>query len=726
MQHLRVVLDQVDAVIFVGSGISHWSGLPSWRGLIDALADFIENTGGRADLIRAEAEKGELLQAGSYGFDKLSKEQVGKFIRQVCLYGRATPHEIHRKIVTLGARCFITTNYDDLLEQGVRKWLPGLFFKPPITNRHLTETAEIMHARAIDFIFKPHGDAGDIDSIILTREQYRQLLPNGERLAALESLKTLLVTRPVVYLGFGLRDLDFMYVRDLLANTYKGGVRDHYAVMADITDEEIDYWRRNYGIHLIRYNTTLRADGTTDHTELLELLDRLAKTEKIREKAVEFDLKNPSVLLALTRYASGVARVPRSPMELQIRVRSDQKKTSYGALFFKRDAFDHFPVQKFLESGPRRALLIGLPGSGKTYALRRATASLAETLQQACLTDRMERSVAVPIYIDLKVYRGDLIKQAVESFPPNIPLDEIAANLNLKLFIDSFNEMPREYRENGSYESDFEKFFEIFHKSSIIISSRTTDGLEKLGFSAYNLDYIDEDVLSRELDRVGVKISGRFKEEVKNLLQRPFFLNLVIERRMIFSREAHPRELFESFFNNICDQFELRFGWRFDITHHLAFCAFSALSRGEEAFPVNELLDPLKKGLESQNMSKTKALDIANWLVSTHVLIPSIHGLISFVHQYVTEYLASIELTRQYETDNNIFDSVFATRRWDQALFLSLSLIPPSESEEILTRLFSQDAQFTLRAIKYLESGRNAIIQKIGNYHLDVACPRYR
>src|SRR5208337_1218702 len=135
---------------------------------------------------------------------------------------------------------------------------PDLFFRPPVTNRQLTAMAEIVHARAIDFIFKPHGDAADSESIILTREQYRQLLPQGERHAALESLKMLLASRPVVYLGFGLRDPDFVYLRDLLSNTYKGGTRDHYAIMADVSDVESDYWRRNYGIHLFGYATTER------------------------------------------------------------------------------------------------------------------------------------------------------------------------------------------------------------------------------------------------------------------------------------------------------------------------------------------------------------------------------------------------------------------------------------------------------------------------------------
>ena len=172
-----------------------WSGLPSWSGMIEQLAQFVESTGANASLIRMEAQRGDLLQAASYGFDKLTEQQRGEFIRAACQYGTAKPHGIHRKIISLGPRCFITTNYDNLIEESLRLWKPDSFFRPPITNRHLTETAEIVQARAIDFVFKPHGDAADSKSIILTREQYRQLLPQGERHAALESLKLLFVSR---------------------------------------------------------------------------------------------------------------------------------------------------------------------------------------------------------------------------------------------------------------------------------------------------------------------------------------------------------------------------------------------------------------------------------------------------------------------------------------------------------------------------------------------------
>ncbi len=135
---LKPVLGQDDAILFIGSGVSRWSGLPSWPELIDALADYVERSGSEAALVRSEARKGDLLQAASYGFAKLTKPQIGDFIRRACRLGVARPHDIHQKIVSLGPRCFVTTNYDDLLEQSLRLWQPDRFYRTPVTNRHLT------------------------------------------------------------------------------------------------------------------------------------------------------------------------------------------------------------------------------------------------------------------------------------------------------------------------------------------------------------------------------------------------------------------------------------------------------------------------------------------------------------------------------------------------------------------------------------------------------------
>lgn len=714
MEKLKQILTREDTVLFIGAGISMWSGLPSWTGIVEELAQFVESSGANADLVRAEAQKGDLLQAASYGFDKLTKQQIGEFVRAACRYGVAKPHEIHRKIVSLGPRCFVTTNYDDLIEESLRKWQPDRFFRPPITNRHLTETAEIIHARAIDFIFKPHGDAADSESIILTREQYRQLLPQGERQAALESLKMLLASRPVVYLGFGLRDPDFIYVRDILANTYKGGTRDHYAIMADVSDAEVDYWRRNYGIHLISYPTTERPGKTKEHSALLSLLDTLLDNAYASPVETEFDPSSTEVILSLARYASGLSRSPRTNPEFQIRVYAVTESGKGQALYSWPDKFNHYSVEKFLDEGPNRALLIGLPGAGKTYSLRRAAARFADKLHEVCLSEPFnEESVIVPILADLKLYRGNLHELISQTLPKSLPFDKVYRHFKVKVFLDSFNEMPREYLESGSQESDFTKFTTRIGNASLIIGSRTSDGLDKLGLPAYSLDHIDEEDVSAELKRLAIEIGGRFDREVRQLLQRPFYFKYVISGIVRLPREAHPRDFYQAFFDNLRQTFTTKFGRQVDIEDVLSLTAYEALNRGEEAFPLSELLGMLKTYANSVGLAGIDVRDVANWLVSSSILIPHIGGRVAFVHQSITEYLAATELARRYQASPNILKEKLSLTRWDQALFLTISLLPPEQGDAFLQDVIKADFALALNAVKYLEVGRDEVVAKL-------------
>ena len=711
MDTLKHIFAQEETVLFIGSGISTWSGLPSWTGLIEELAQFIEASGAKADLVRAEAQKGDLLQAASYGFEQLTEQQIGKFIRDACRYGVAEPHEIHRKIVSLGPRYFVTTNYDNLIEKSLDKWRPDQSYRS-VTNRQLTETAEIVQARATDFIFKPHGDAADSDSIILTQEQYRQLLPQGERHAALESLKTLLVTRPVVYFGFGLRDPDFLYVQDILANIYKGGIRDHYAIMADISDAERDYWRRNYGIHLVSYTTTELPDKTRDHVALLTLLDRFLEKEPGSSTAVDFDPDTPAVVLALARHAAGLSRSPKLIPEFQIRVHAERRNNLSS---YRIDRFEHSPVEKFLDDGPERAVLTGLPGAGKTYALRRSAARLADKLNESCLSEPFDaKSLVVPILADLKLYRGDLEKLVSQALPRSLPLDEVTQCFKVKIFLDSFNEMPREYWENGSYEADFATFTTKIGNSSLIISSRTKDGLDKLGFPVYSLDQIDETDVVAELQRLGIEIQGPFSREVRSLLQRPFYFRQITCGAIKLPTEAqHPRDFYRVFFENLRGTFETRFSVQLDIEIVLSRAAYYALNRGEEAFPLSELLRILKTSVETLGLVDIDAREIANWLVSASVLIPYTRGRVAFVHQSVTEYLAASELARRYQSNSHILNQKLSITRWDQALFMTLSLLPEALAETFLNDIIKADFALALRAAKYLEVGREEVVSKL-------------
>jgi len=709
VERLKRVLGQPDTVLFIGSGISRWSGLPSWTELIEELAAFVEDAGESAELIRSEARRGDLLQAASYGFDKLTKHQIGDFIRKACRQGTARPQEIHRKIVSLGPRCFITTNYDDLIEEGLRAWRPERFYPKAVTNRHLTEMADIVHARATDFVFKPHGDAADSESIILTREQYRQLLSDGERHAALESLKMLLASRPIVYFGFGLRDPDFLYVRDLLSNTYKGGTRDHYAVMADVTDDEVRYWRKNYGIHLLGYSTVERADKTRDHTALLRMLDGLIEADRADAIAsVSDSLCSPETILALARHAARLARFPKQCPEFPIRVHSESDRNKWS-----QDVFNHSLVELFLDEGPPHAILLGLPGAGKSYSLQRAAARLADKLNEICLQERFDPAViTVPLFADLKLYRGNLSLLLNSMLPGGLSLDELTKQFKVKVLLDSFNEMPRELWESTSYEADFAGFLGRFPNVSIVIGSRTDDGLGKLGFPSYSLDQVDPEFVNSELQRLNVEIEGRFERELRRLLQKPFYFHLIATGAVKLSAGVRPKEVYGTFFQNLTDSFRHRFGIELDLSRALSLAAYEAINRGEEAQPLTDMLAILKTEVELSRSGES-AHDIANWLVAQSVLIPYIGGRIAFFHQSATEYLAALQLVRRYVANASILKEKLRLKRWDQTLFLTLSLLPEGQSSPFLASLVETDFAFALNAAKYIEYDQEFIVEKL-------------
>lgn len=711
-EQLKQALKQEDTVIFLGSGISCWSVLPSWTGLLNQLADLLESSGRDAELVRRETKQ-DLLQAASYGFDQLTPSEIGGFIRSACQHGTAVPHEIHRKIVSLGPRCFITTNYDQLLEESLRKWKHGRPFRI-VTNKQPFEEADIIQSRSVDFIFKPHGDVGDVESIVLTREQYRKLLEGGEWKHALESLKTLLVTRRVVYLGFGLRDPDFLLLRDVLANTWKGGTRDHYAIMADVGSGEVNYWRKNYGIHLVGYATTELPAGKRDHGKLLELLDECLQPISPATAAGAIADIGTELILALLRYASGLMRFELASPELPLRVHSSKGWRYARADNSSHDRWDHAESHEFLEAGPQRAILLGLPGAGKSYGLKKAASQVAQKLRDSCLAQPSVLSdLVIPMYADMKLYNGNVAAMLEMALPAGITIEELAKLFRVRVFLDSFNEMPRDQLEGGGYEIDIPSFLKKYPATEMVIGSRTDDGLEKLGFPIYWLDEIDSDFLKQQLNEKGITLAGRFADELTDLLRKPFYFQLVISGRVKLPEQPLPRDLYHAFFSNLSAAFADRFGSGLDLAKVLSPLAYEAISKGSEALPVQALYQSLNKEMQALGLQEPTVETLANWLVSQSLLLPYSGERFAFFHQSVTEFLAANELAIRFRSAPAILKEKLTLNRWDQAILLTLSILSKNESNTFLEAVMNADFALALRATKYLEINREAIVAKL-------------
>ena len=710
MKRLQQLLAKEDAVVFVGSGLSRWAGLPSWEGLIESLAKFLEDQGVDPSLVRAEAQDGDLLQAASYGVAKLSLAQFGDFVRSSCRSGKVEPVEIHKALMNLGPSCFITTNYDDLIEQAFRLWRRDPS-EPRITlNRQPVDQADIVKAKARDFVFKPHGDARDTESIVLTREQYRALLPEGSFSATLPTLMSILSSRPVLFVGFGLRDPDFLHVRDLLANIYRGGLRDHYAIVADPVADQINWWRDTYGVHLIGYHTVEKELGGSDHTALLELLLAAGGASALPTSERLFDRADPAFVLELARYGAGNV-TPEKIQSFDIRVSG--RTENYGAnRYWARDIYEQWPVARLLLEGPPRLVLTGAPGAGKSFAIRQAVNALATTLQDACLQGELDdRLTVVPLFIDLKLYEGDLSALIDARFPPKLNFANLNAAFPLTLFLDGFNELPRQHREDGSFDLDLDNLLAKYPNIRLIIGSRTSDGLTRLEPPIYELSSIANEEVHRLISEREYLIPSAYRRDIEAILRRPFYFRLFEQTTISIERVKTPSDIYAQYLDHIGRRFVARFGKDFDLLEALERQAYDALETGSEAWSLADLKASLRS--LAPDLTSDFADEIVNWMAAIELVIPQGAGRGTFVHQSVTEYLAARKLAARLMANDTSIPEIIARRRWDNVILLTLSMLGAEQARMLLAEIIEIDPGFAIDGARFVEEKREELIEAL-------------
>lgn len=711
LNKIREVCNEEGAVLFIGSGISMWSGLPNWNGLVNELSNFVRSEGFSNENILKEMASNLLIAAG-IGVNTLSKQQFKTFIRKTCRVGDSEPHEIHKKIVQLGPRSFITTNYDKLLEEALRLYKKDLSFQV-VTNRQPIECASIIQIRERDYVFKPHGDIDDTESIILTHQQYGNLY--YERNHTLKALETILLTRPVVFLGYSLSDPDFLYIKDNIENTFKKGGPHHYAIMPDVDEEKKIYYLNNHGIRIISYNTIKKEDGKRDHFPLLELLDDIileGKKPAFEEKNNVGELKknelDDSQLLSLLRYVSGLTFNVNQVGKVDFPL-------------FVKPTDDRFPREKSAikllnEKNENMLLILGSPGVGKTYSFKKYCNQLALTLKEQLLSEvTKNQKFIIPIMIDLKLYDGDIVGMVEKTLPYNLPLDELVNSNNTEcvFILDSFNEMPKKIYENGLYKEDFDEFFKKIDKSKVILGSRNKEGIIYKNFKEYSIEGIPFKFV---LDYIKAQVNRndeKFNLEIIRILQKPFLFKLFLEEKIQIDDLNSPSSIYATFFENINNKYYTQFNKKINFPLVLKSVAYSSVSEGKETINVQEVISKLRISLKHQKAQLPSAEEVLDWLIEEELFIPLPNSKLSFFHQSITEYLAAMELANLYRVSQEFLEDCLQNTRWDQSLFLALGFLKEEESTQFIHQVLEKDIVLAIKASKYVEYRQDEVIAEI-------------
>lgn len=258
-------------VLFLGAGIGQGAGLPLWNGLLEQLAE-------RAGIPPADWPSLAALDPVDRAHI-ISRRLEGQSLGEATanLLRSFSHHSLsHALLACLPVEEVVTTNYDVLFEDASAA---ANFPMRVLPNRPRPGDRR--------WLLKMHGCVTQPESIVLTREDY---LRYEERRAALSGIvEALLITRHMLFVGFGLADDNFHRIADAVRRVVHPPMtsetrREPFgtALVLDRNPLQQELWERDliWAVLAAPHSTTPDLDTTAEAARRLDIfLDCvLAKT----------------------------------------------------------------------------------------------------------------------------------------------------------------------------------------------------------------------------------------------------------------------------------------------------------------------------------------------------------------------------------------------------------------------------------------------------------------
>ena len=209
-----------EMVPFVGAGVSKNTGAMTLDVLTQKLAsDLGENTNTDPLFITQ-------FFKNRRGRDKL-EEKIKQYIKPA---KKSSDLSIQEQICNWPTNTIITTNFDNYLEEACRR-IERKF--KVFTPKDLTDWYSFKGLR----IFKIHGSFDD--DITLTEEDYQGYEINNPM--TFNIIQTIFHTRPILYLGCSLKDVNFRRMFHRVRSIQKKK-KKHFAILSDFSESESCMW----------------------------------------------------------------------------------------------------------------------------------------------------------------------------------------------------------------------------------------------------------------------------------------------------------------------------------------------------------------------------------------------------------------------------------------------------------------------------------------------------
>lgn len=252
-------------ISFVGSGLSVAAGLPDWRTLLERLIEHGEREGliQQGPELRAELDKQHFLEVSEFVRYRLGPHSYSTTIRKL-FDVPVQPTEAQQALVATPYRGIITTNYDKLLETAYT--LENRRTPRRVTWSQSASLGSVLFDQDF-FIFKLHGDVDDIDSIVLTRRDYDNIMFRNPHVRTF--LQAIFMTSTLFFVGYSIHDPDFEIAMAEVPLLFSGTTPTSFALLPKTSEVFREHYKNRMNIQVIPY------DPHDGHVEVAEALEAI-------------------------------------------------------------------------------------------------------------------------------------------------------------------------------------------------------------------------------------------------------------------------------------------------------------------------------------------------------------------------------------------------------------------------------------------------------------------
>lgn len=286
LQEYTRIVDEGDAAVFAGAGLSRSAGFVDWKNLLKAFADELG--------LDLDVET-DFPAVAQYHLNREGRVRARLNQRLTDeLNRKAELSEAHTHLAELPITTFWTSNYDSLIEDALRA--SGRTPAVRRTGASLTNTRKGANAE----VLKMHGDIQDADRVVITKEDYERYSKDNEPL--LIRLKNDLISKSFLFVGFSFSDPNLELILSQVRLLVGDSPRSHYAVFKKPSRDEysrpakfryeLNRWQLRLG-DLRRYG--IQPVIVSDYDEIPDLLRQIRLRVQRRRVLVSGSYERPEV-----------------------------------------------------------------------------------------------------------------------------------------------------------------------------------------------------------------------------------------------------------------------------------------------------------------------------------------------------------------------------------------------------------------------------------------------